>query len=430
MNPSLAPAIHRRTFLRGVGAAIALPLLESMMPRRVSGAPVDATRAPVRLVFIHTESGMWMESFTPKTTGAGYALPPTLEPLSAFRDDFSVCSGLFHEAAFKRNACGRHCQDTTCFLTGADLGAVPGVPTRNTVSVDQVAVRHLGERTRFAHLHFSAGGISSMVYSENGTPIPAETNPATAFQRLFSDQSPSARAEAKRRLALNRSVLDDVLGSVRDLDRRIGSQDRAKLDEYLTNVREVERRTQVADKWLDQPAPASPTGAKVPSAAGTRTERIRALMDVAALALQTDQTRVVTLQIGGMSCQYPEIGASDGYHNYTHHDYKADKIALMQKVDRHRMAHVAHFLGRLKEAREGERSLLFQSAIVYGSGMGQTHEGKDLPNLILGHGGGRLKPGRHLDFKGKPLAGLFLSMLDAAGVEEKRFADASERLGV
>ncbi len=409
---------------------MALPLLESMMPRRLVGAPADAARSAVRLVFIHTESGMWMETFTPKTTGAGYALSPTLEPLASFREDFSVCSGLFHEAAFKRNACGRHCQDTTCFLTGADLGAVPGVPTRNTVSVDQVAVRHLGERTRFPHLHFSAGGMGSMVFSENGTPIPPETDPATAFRKLFSDQSPEARAEAKRRLALNRSVLDDVLESARDLDRRIGKEDRAKLDEYLTNVREVERRTQVADRWLEQPAPAAPAGAKAPSGSGTRTERIRALMDVAALALQTDQTRVVTLQIGGMSCQYPEIGASDSYHNYTHHDHKTDKVGLMQKVDQHRVSHVAHFLGRLKEAREGERNLLFQSAILYGSGMGQTHEGKDLPNLVLGHGGGRLNPGRHLDFKGKPLAGLFLSMLDAAGVEEKRFADASERLKV
>ena len=430
MNVHLNRPLHRRTFLRGAGAAVALPVLEAMMPRRMLGAAADAVKPPVRLVFIHTESGMWMESFTPKSTGTDYPLSPTLEPLSPFKSDFSVCSGLFHEAAFKRNACGRHCQDTTCFLTGADLGAVPGVPTRNTVSVDQVAVRHLGERTRFPNLHFSAGGISSMVYSENGTPIPAETNPAAAFQRLFSDQSVEARAEARRRLALNRSVLDDVLGSMRDLNRRIGSQDRAKLDEYLTHVREVERRTQVADRWLDKPAPGAPAGARMPAAGGTRTERIRALMDVAALALQTDQTRVVTLQIGGMSCQYPEIGASDSYHNYTHHDYKADKIALMQKVDRHRMEYVAHLLGRLKEVREAEQSLLFHSAILYGSGMGQTHEGKDLPNLILGHGGGRLRPGRHIDFKGKPLAGLFLSMLDTAGVEENGFANATERLSV
>lgn len=430
MNAPIASAIPRRSFLRGAGTLVALPFLEAMVPRRVRGAAADPARPPVRLVFIHTESGMWMESFTPKATGTDYPLPPTLEPLAGLRNDFSVCSGLFHAAAFQRNACGRHCQDTACFLTGADLGAVPGVPTRNTVSVDQVAMRRLGERTRFPHLHFSAGGISSMVYSENGTPIPAETNPAAAFQRLFSDQSPTARAEARRRLALNRSVLDDVLGSMRDLDRRIGSQDRAKLDEYLTNVREVERRTQVADRWLDQPAPPTPAGARMPSAAGTRTERIRALMDVAALALRTDQTRVVTLQIGGMSCQYPEIGAPDSYHNYTHHDYQAGKIALMQRVDRHRVAHVAHFLNRLKEAREGDRDLLFHSAVLYGSGMGQTHEGRDLPNLVLGHGGGRLKPGRHVDFKGRPLASLFLSLLDTAGVEEKRFADATERLGV
>lgn len=430
MNASVARTIHRRTFLRSAGVLIALPWLESLMPRRVSGATTDPKSPPVRLVFIHTESGMWMDTFTPKATGAGYPLSPTLEPLAAFRDDFSVCSGLFHEAAFKRNACGRHCQDTTCFLTGADLGAVPGVPTRNTVSVDQVAVRKLGERTRFAHLHFSAGGMSSMVYSETGTPIPAQTDPQVAFQRLFSNASAEARTEAKRRLALNKSVLDDVLGSVRTLEQRIGNHDRAKLDEYLTHVREVERRTQVTGQWLDRPAPSAPAGTRAPSGSGNRTERIRSLMDVAALALQTDQTRVVTLQIGGMSCQYPEIGAPDSYHNYTHHDFKADKIALMQRVDQHRVAHVAHFLKRLKEAREGDRDLLFHSTVLYGSGMGQTHEGKDLPNLLLGHGGGRLKPGRHIDFKGKPLAGLFLSMLDTAGVEEQRFADATERLGV
>jgi hypothetical protein len=430
MNLNLAPALNRRTFLRGTGALVALPFLEAMTPRRVLGAVTDPSKPPVRLVFIHTESGMWMDTFTPKTTGADYALSPTLEPLTAFKDDFTVCSGLFHPAAFKRNACGRHCQDTTCFLTGADLGAVPGVPTRNTVSVDQVAVRHLGERTRFPHLHFSPGGIGSIVHSETGTPIPAETDPQAAFNRIFSDQSPRARAEAKRRLALNKSVLDDVLGSARDLERRIGSQDKAKLDEYLTNVREVERRTQVAGKWLDQPAPSAPAGAKAPSANGTRTERIRALLDVAALALQTDQTRVVTLQIGGMGCMYPEIGAPDGYHNYTHHDFKADKIAAMQKVDRHRVSHVAHFLNRLKAAKEGERDLLFNSTILYGSGMGQTHEGTELPNLVLGHGGGSLHPGRHVDFKGKPLSNLFLTMLATANVEEQRFADATERLSV
>jgi hypothetical protein len=430
MHLNLLRSLDRRAFLRGAGTLVALPLLESMLPRKVLGAVGDPAKPPVRLVFIHTESGMWMDTFTPKTIGADYGLSPTLEPLAAFKSDFSVCTGLLHPAAFKRNACGRHCQDTTCFLTGADLGAVPGVPTHNTVSVDQVAVRQLGDQTRFPHLHFSAGGISSMVYSETGTPIPAETDPQAAFNRLFSDQSPQARAEAKRRLALNRSLLDDVLGSARQLERRIGTQDKAKLDEYLTNVREVERRTQVAGKWLDQPAPSAPPGTKAPSATATRTERIRALLDVAALALQTDQTRVITLQIGGMGCLYPEIGAPDSYHNYTHHDSKADRIAGMQKVDRHRVAHVAHFLNRLKAVKEGDRDLLFNSTILYGSGMGQTHEGTELPNLVLGHGGGTLKPGRHLDFKGQALSRLFLTMLATAGVNEPRFADATERLSV
>ena len=427
---NLTPALDRRAFLRGTGALVALPFLEAMTPRRLLGAVGDAAKPPVRLVFIHTESGMWMDTFTPAATGRGYALTPTLEPLAAFRDDFTVCSGLFHPGAFKRNAFGRHCQDTTCFLTGADLGATPGVPTRNSVSVDQVAVRQLGERTRFPHLHLSPGGGGSIAFSETGTPIPAESNPQAAFNRLFSDNSPEARAAAKRRLALNKSVLDDVLDASHALEKRLGTADKAKLDEYLTNVREVERRTQVAEKWLDHPAPAAPPGAKAPSAGGTRTERIRALMDVAALALQTDQTRIVTLQIGFMGCTYPEIDAADSYHNYTHHDFKPDRIANMQKVDKHRIAHLAHFLGRLKSVKEGDRDLLFNSTILYGSGMGQTHEGTDLPNLVLGHGGGALRPGQHLDFKGRSLASLFLTMLATAQVEEKRFADATEQLSV
>jgi hypothetical protein len=425
MNLNIRPVLSRRTFLRGGGVMVALPFLEAMTPRRLMGSVSDPDKAPVRLVFIHTESGMWMDAFKPKAFGREFALTPTLEPLAAFKDDLTVCSGLFHAAAFKRNACGRHCQDTTCFLTGADLGAVPGVPSRNTVSVDQVAVRHLGERTRFPHLHFSPGGIDSMVFSETGTPIPAETNPQAAFNRLFADQSPEARLAAKRRLALNKSVLDDVLDSAKDLEKRIGSQDKAKLDEYLTNLREVERRTQVSEKWLDQPAPSVPDGAKAPSEGGTRSERIRAMMDVTALALQTDQTRVVTLQIGGMGCTYPEIGAPDGYHKYTHEDPKN-----MQKVDRHRVTHLAHFLERLRAIKEGDRDLLYNSSILYGSGMGTWHESTDLANLLIGHGGGTLKQGMHTDYKGKPLSSLFLTMLATAGVEEKRFADAGDRLSL
>jgi hypothetical protein len=422
---NLRPTLDRRTFLRGASALIALPLLESMIPRGRAGAMVNAAKSPVRLMFIHTESGMWMDAFKPKTFGSEFELTPTLEPLADFKSDFTVCTGLYHPAAFKRNACGRHCQDTTCFLTGADLGAVPGVPTRNTVSVDQVAVRHLGDRTRFPYLHFSPGGINSIVHSETGTPIPAETNPQDAFNRLFADNSLEARNAAKRRLALNKSVLDDVLDSARDLERHIGSQDKAKLDEYLTNVREVERRTQVSEKWLDHPAPAVPSGAKAPTNSGTRTERIRALLDVTALALQTDQTRVVTLQIGGMGCTYPEIDAPEGYHKYTHEDPKN-----MQKVDRHRVSHLAYFLDRIKSVKEGENNVLFNSTILYGSGMGSWHESTDLANILIGHAGGALKPGQHIDFKGKPLANLFLTMLDTAGIEEKRFADVTERLSL
>jgi hypothetical protein len=263
------------------------------------------------------------------------------------------------------------------------------------------------------------------VHSETGTPIPAETNPRDAFNRLFAGNSLEARTAAKRRLALNKSVLDDVLDSARDLERHIGSQDKAKLDEYLTNVREVERRTQVSEKWLDHPAPAVPSEAKPPTDSGTRTERIRALLDVTALALQTDQTRVVTLQIGGMGCTYPEIDAPEGYHKYTHEDPKN-----MQKVDRHRVSHLAYFLDRIKSVKEGENNLLFNSTILYGSGMGSWHESTDLANILIGHGGGALKPGQHIDFKGKPLANLFLTMLDTAGIEEERFADVTERLSL
>ncbi len=424
--------LSRRSFLtRTAGALITLPFLEAMIPSTASAADSPAGARPVRLLWLHSESGIWMPHWKPAITGPEYTLTPTLEPLASYRADVSVLSGLSHANAFKRNAqAGRHVQDAMCHLTGADLGGTPGVVVKNGVSVDQVAAESIGERTRVPVLNLSIDRNATMSFAAGGTPVPVDWDPREIFARLFADNSPEAKKLAEARYHQQRSVLDEALAATRDLSAKLGANDRHKLDEYLTNVREVERRATVARAWADRPAVPAPNGTKPPGPPPDkdRTAYIRLLMDLLVLALQTDQTRLATLRLGFMGCMYPDIGCPDSYHNYTHHDFKADKQAAMAKVDQHRITHLAYFLGKLKAVKEGEHDLLHHCIVHYGTGMGVDHETADLANLIAGHGGGALKPGQHLDLKGKPLADLYVRMLTIAGMPVKSFADSSGAL--
>ncbi len=418
--------LTRRSLLRGTaGALLGLPFLESL------ARPASPARPPVRLVWLHTESGMWMPKFKPARTGPDYELTYILEPLAPFKKDVSVLSGLFHANAFKRNPqTGRHVQDGMCHLTGADLGGTPGMSVRNAVSADQVAAEAIGEKTRLPCLGLTIDRGGTLSYGLSGSPLPAEWDPRAVFTLLFAGNAPEARAQAEARFRRDQSVLDDVLESTRDLAGRVPAADRSRLDEYLTTVREVERRARVARAWADKPV-AAPAGVQAPGGPpGERTAYIRLLLDLLVLALQTDQTRLATMRLGFMGCTYPEIGCPDSYHGYTHHDLKKEKQDAMAKVDRHRIGHLAYFLEKLRAVREGESTLLDACTVHYGAGMGADHESTDLPNLLVGRGGGALGQGRHVDYGGKPLANLYVRMLNLAGVPVRKFADSTGPLEV
>jgi hypothetical protein len=417
--------ISRRQLLRGsAGAILGLPLLEAMshpLARASDGNP------PVRLVWIHTESGMWMPKYKPSKLGHDYEMTYILEPLTPFRERLSILSGLRHANAFKRNPqTGRHAQDGMCHLTGADLGGTPGVAVRNTVSVDQLAAEVVGEKTRLPVLNLSVDRNSTLSFTASGTPVPVEWDPRAIFIRLFANNSSEAKQKAAARFERNQSVLDDVLESTRELSGRLGANDRRTVEEYLTTVREVERRATVTRQWVDQPAVPKPPGVNAPGAVpeNDRTAYVRVMLDMLALALQVDQTRLATARIGFMGCQYPDLGCPDSYHGYTHHDFKQDRQDAMAKVDRHRISHLAYFLERLNAIQEGGSTLLDACLIHYGAGMGEEHESPDLANLLIGTTS-EIHAAGHVQYQDVPLANLYVRMLNTAGIPIHRFADST-----
>lgn len=446
--------LSRRHVLRGLGASVGLPFLECMTPARAAAAAAP----PVRLVWLYAGSGMYMPAYKPALAGRDWhrstELPQTrnsfpggipegvkplgtLEPLVPFKDHLTILSGLHHPGAFTRGTVVRHSQDPMCHLTGADLFRVPGVASRNSVSIDQVAARHVGTATRLPALNLTHDRGLTISYSDTGSPIPGDWNPYAVFQQLFTGPSAKDQAWAEVRYARRKSILDECMGDTKRLLGKLGREDHERFDEYLTQLRAIEARAEAARKWADVPLPKLPEGAgplkqlggvgqsldlgNPASAAANFRERIRLLLDVLVLALQTDQTRVATATLGHMGDVYKEEGLHDSYHGYTH-----TGPAGMAKVDRLRMEHVAYFLGRLAAVKEADGSTLLDNSLVhFGGGMGTWHESTDLANFVAGHAGGRLKLGDHVVCEGQPLANLYLAMLRAAGIEADRFADST-----
>ena len=421
----------RRSILRSVGACLPLPFLEINQLRAATATP------PVRLVWLYSASGMWMPEFTPEKTGKGeeWQLSPILTPLAPYKSQMNVLTGLRHANAFKLNpSINRHAQDHVCHLTGADLGRVPGISVKNSVSIDQAIAREIGENTRIPNLSVSISS-NSISYNENGARIPSERRPDVIFDRLFGSRTQQSMEQMERRFRRHKSILDDLMDQTEQLNQKLGVADRDKLDAYLTSVRDVERRLQIEKKWAGKDPVQTPEGSKRPNAIPkSRGEEVRLLFDLITLALQTDQTRIVSFQLGEMGCQYPEIGAPDGYHGYTHGaGGSEDARKKMIAVDKQRVSHVAYFLQKLKNISVGEHDLLYHSFIHYGCGMSETHgegdvgpgrKGDNLPNLTLGNAGGSLKTNQHLDYGRGPLSDLFVRMAQSAGVEMESFVDS------
>ena len=446
-----ATPISRRTVLRGLGTALALPLLDAMRPSGLIPTAWGATDAgqagAKRIAFLYSPNGKHMADWTPKNVGTQFDLPSILEPLRELQGDISVLTGLTHQKANANgDGGGDHARALTTFLTGVQAKKTFGADIRAGVSVDQLAAAAVGKHTRFASLEIGAdaGGQSgncdsgySCAYSSNiawrseTQPVPKETNPKLIFERLFTNGREGETAEARaKRERYNRSILDFVSEDARRLNQQLGAGDRRKLDEYLSAVRELENRIARAAQPAEQQTLALTKPSGIP---GSYEEHLRLLADLMVLAFRTDTTRVGTFVFAneGSNRSYAFINVPEGHHDLSHHGNDPAKQDKIRQINRFHVTQFAYFLKQLKAVEEGGSSLLDQCMIVYGSGIsdGNAHNHNDLPILLAGHGGGTIQAGRHLRYAdGTPLTNLYLALLDRLSVKHEKLGDSNGRL--
>jgi Protein of unknown function (DUF1552) len=419
-------SIPRRAFLRGTGAALALPVLDAMTP-----AFAAATARPLRLSFIEVPNGIMMDKFTPATEGANFALTPILEPLAHLRDRMLVLSGLDQgqSKGLPFEVGGDHPRACTAWLTGAHAKMTSGADLHAGISVDQVAAREFGKYTQLASLEvglesaevvgacesaYGCAYYNTISWRNDTTPLPMENRPRAIFERLFGD---AGSTDPKARLAIrqdDRSILDAVTQDVRRLRGKLGGTDRGKIDQYLEAVRDVERRMQLAEAQGDRDVPQTGGPIGIPP---VFSDYYKLMADLMVLAWQTDMTRVCTFQIGHeMSGRaYPEVGFGDAHHSVTHHQGDPEKIAKVIQINIFHTKMLAYYLDKLRSTQDGDGSLLDHSLILYGGALsdGNLHLFTNLPLLLFGG----IKGGRHIRYpRGTPMGNLLLTMLDKANV--------------
>jgi hypothetical protein len=436
-------ALPRRTFLRGIGATLALPYLESMVPAFATAAEVSSLDAK-RLFFITVPNGIIMEKWTPAGDGPDFELTPILEPLAPFKNRMLVISGLANNQAQKYDGeiAGEHPRACGAYLTGSHVKMTSGADIHVGVSVDQVAAKEIGQQTQLPSLEiglepsdvvgacesaYSCAYYNTTVWSSPTTPLPMESRPRAVFERLFGDNDstdPKARAA---RMDENRSILDFVSQDVSKIMHDVGDSDRAKLDQYMDAVRNVERRIQMAEKQstVELPTLAKPIG--VPELFSDYT---KLMFDLQVLAFQSDVTRVSTFMVGHeMSGRaYPELGFGDTHHSLTHHQGDMEKIAKVVQVNTFHAKLFAYFLEKMQSTPGGDGSLLDHTVVLYGSALsdGNNHLYKDLPALLIAGGVGKTAGGRHVRYpQDTPIANLYMNMLGKAGVGVDHFGDSN-----
>ncbi|HET6863480.1 MAG TPA: DUF1552 domain-containing protein [Pyrinomonadaceae bacterium] len=435
--------LPRRTFLRGMGTMVAIPMLDAMVPAFASSRDSEL-KAPARMAFAYVPNGIVMKEWTPKTTGSSYEFTRILKPLEAFRDDILVLSNLDSNTG---NALGDgpgdHARAGASFLTGVHCRKTAGADIRGGVSVDQVAATKFTGATRFPSLElgcedsrtvgdcdsgYSCAYTNSLSWRTPQTPMPPEVNPRAVFERLFGtaeDLSLDAETRA-RRFRYRKSILDLVTRDTQSLVKTLGPGDRRKLDEYLFSVRQVEQRIESVEKDPRRPAPGIDKPSGIPF---EFPQYVKLMCDLQVLAFQSDLTRVVTLVIGreGSNRVYPEIGIDDPHHPLTHHRNNPEWIEKVTRINTLHTEMFAYLLKRLKSTPEGDGTLLDHSLLLYGSGLadGNAHTHEALPVLLAGRGGG-VKPGKHeIAKQGTPITNLYLSMLDRMGVHQDSLGDSS-----
>jgi hypothetical protein len=438
--------LPRRTFLKGIGVTLALPMLDAMTPA-LAFASGTAAKAPVRLSFAYVPNGIIMDQWAPKTEGKDFEFTRILKPLEPFREDLFVLSGLDdHNGMALGDGAGDHARAGASFLSGVHCKKTSGFDIQAGVSADQIAAQKLAAETRFPSIElgcedsrtvgdcdsgYSCAYTNSISWRTPRTPMPPEVNPRGAFERLFGTEDLSLDPQTRaRRAGYRKSILDFVTADTRDLAKSLGPSDRRKMDEYLSAVREIEQRIQNAEKDTRHVNPGIEKPAGIPF---TFPEYAKLMYDLQVVAFQADLTRVCTLVVGreGSTRVYPEIEVPDPHHPLTHHRNNPEWIEKVTKINCLHAELFAYFLKRLKSTPDGDGTLLDHSMVVYGAGLsdGNKHSHENLPILLAGRAGGSLKPGQHIVFKpGTPMTNLYLSLLDRMGVEPEKIGDSTGKL--
>ena len=436
-------ALSRRSILRGMGAAIGLPLLDAMTPALRASTPPGGS--PVRLAWFYVPNGIDMRHWTPEGEGALGKLPELMAPLEPLKNDLLVLSNL--TANWGRPllvGAGDHGRAAAAYMTGMRVTRAL-TDLKLGVSADQIAAAEVGKKTRLPSLEvgleearqsgncdngYSCAYTYNLAWKTENQPLPPISDPRNLFERLFGADIVEPPAAHARRMAMRQSILDGVLGQTQKLQGDLGPSDRRKLDEYLTSIRELERQVQVAEKQgvIIDPGIDKPFG--VPP---EFPDYFRLMTDMMLVAFQADITRISTMMIGreGSTRPYPEIGVNDGHHPLTHHMGNMQMLDKVKQINALHLKLFAEFLTKLKNTKEGDSNLLDQSLIVYGSGIsdGNVHTHDQLPTILAGRGGNFVKPGRHIIYQREtPVCNLFATMIERVGVKPEHVGDSTGQL--
>jgi hypothetical protein len=432
-------SLHRRTLLRGLGASVAIPLLDAMTPALANAAD---TPAPVkRLGVAYVPNGMSMDYWTPKTTGA-FELSPILKPLEPFHDRLLVLSGMNSPIS---EATSPHSRASTSFLTGTPPGKTSGGGGLASISLDQLVAQHFGEQTQLPSLelgldNLDAAGLcdgnpcimgNAISWHTPTLPLAPENNPRMVFERLFGDVGSTEAAARLAHLRQDRSILDSVMQESAALQNRLGAGDRSRLEEYLDGVRDIETRIQKAEAQSarDMPVVTQPSG--IPA---TFEEHAKLMYDLQVLAFQSDLTRVITFMYGRefSGRAYPEIGVPEGHHPLSHHQYDPDKLASLAKLNTYHVQMFAYFLDKLSKTKDGDGTLLDHVLLVYGAGMSDSniHDPRNIPVMLVGGPNQGIKGGRHLKYNGDSSANLLVSVMDKLGLPTDKIGTSHGKLDI
>jgi hypothetical protein len=438
--------LSRRMVLRGLGTTLALPLLDGMVPALTALTRTAAAGAR-RMAVVYTPNGMMMPDWMPKGEGQGFELSPILAALAPYREQMVVLSGLEDKYGWPQadEGAGDHARASATFLTGVHVRKTEGADIRGGVSMDQIAARTLGSETELASLELALESVELLGACDAGyscayantiswrtptTPMPMENDPRAVFERLFGGTHSTDAAARLARIEKERSILDSVAERVSGLRRELGARDRVKLTEYLDAVRDVERRIQRAEQQSARELPVVERPAGLPS---SFEEHAKLMFDLLTLAFQTDMTRIGTFMLGRevSARAYPEIGVPDAHHPTSHHQNDPEKLAKLSKINVFHMQQFAYFVEKMRSTADGDGTLLDRSMLLYGSAISDSnvHMHDNLPLVLVGGAGGRIRGGRHLVYaKGTPVTNLFLNMLDKMGVPAESIGDSTGRL--